>query len=244
MIPGDLVADNTFFSAAAAIRCDCLHGYIAAQAISRCGRDFEGAGLVGGLHHSNQLTGTGIAGQALIGGVIRLAAIVHADDLAVSFDGELDGHVIGVDEISLLILHADGDIAEVIAIGSDGSTVSLHGELGGICGGFHIAAAFSLGDGCSINLECLYLQLACLVGHPEGGVKALVAGLLVKIFSSRCPGAVSITLICSIQCRGRCAHLISIEIELNDGCVRVYHHFHIIVGSEDDVASIPSRKQV
>ena len=30
VIPGDLVADNTFFSAAAVIRCDCFHGYIAA----------------------------------------------------------------------------------------------------------------------------------------------------------------------------------------------------------------------
>ena len=172
--------------------------------------------------------------------MIRLAAIVHADDLAVTFDGELDGHVIGVDEISLLILHADGDIAEVIAIGGDGSTVSLQGKLGGSSSGFHIAAAFGPGDGgIPVSLECLYLQLAFGIGYPEGGIEALVVGFLVKITSSRCPGAVSIALTCGIQCRGCSAYFISIQIELDNRGIRVDHHFHVVIGTKDYFIFIP-----
>ena len=89
VIPGDRIADNDvlIYITAVSWRRGGYHHRTTGKAICRS-VDGEGAGLVRGLHHSDQLASAGVAGEALVGSVIRLAAVVHAEDFAVAGDGE------------------------------------------------------------------------------------------------------------------------------------------------------------
>ena len=174
--------------------------------------------------------------------MVHLTAIVHADDLAVALDGEGDGHVVGVDQVAVRILYVDGDVAQIIAVGSNDVAVSREGELAGLAGGLDHAATFGVSDGSNaVGLKGLDFQSAGLIGHPEGGVQALMAVLLREGAGAGSPGAVGVvTARGCLLGGGSSTYFLAVQIELDDGCVGVNHHFHIMVGTEDHVFLVPS----
>ena len=249
VVAGDGVADDGVVSVAGVVRLRGGHGDRGALQPLRLSGDGEGTGLVGGLHYRHQLAGAGVPAQALVGGVVSLAAVVHADDLAFSGDGQLHIHIIGVHRIAVGILHGNGHIAQVVSVGGDGGAVCHGLQLVGAIGGVDHAAAFGVGDfGRSVCLIGLYLQGAFLIGNPEGGVQALVAGLLVKVVSALHgvggPGAVGIAGMGGMYLRLGSAYQIAVAEELDDRSVGVNHHFHIVAGTEDHIIPIPGGKQV
>ena len=249
VVAGDGVADDGVVSVAGVVRLRGGHGDRGALQPLRLSGDSEGTGLVGGLHHRHQLAGAGVPAQALVGGVVSLAAVVHADDLAFSGDGQLHIHIIGVHRIAVGILHGNGHIAQVVSVGGDGGAVCHGLQLVGAIGGVDHAAAFGVGDfGLTVSLIGLYLQGAFLIGNPEGGVQALVAGLLVKVVGALHgvggPGAVGIAGMGGMYLRLGRAYQIAVAVELDNGSVGVNHHFHIMAGAEYHLILVPGGQQV
>ena len=245
VIAGDLVADDALLGLTGIGRGLGIDGNGTGGETVGLGSHGEGALILGGLNHRHQLAGTDIASQALVGGVVGLAAVVHADDLAVALDGEGDGHVVGIDQIAVGILHIDGDVAQIIAVGSDGAAVSGERELVGLVGGLDHAAAFGLFDHIALSVVSHGLQRSLSIRHPEGGVQAFIFGLLTeRVFGPSkavrgSPGTVSISGLCGSDHRFGSADQRIIQIQLDLGGVGVNHHFHIMVGTEDHVFLVP-----
>ena len=238
MIAGDVIADD---------------GVVAALVLHRSGGDGDGAslhavglggdgkltGLVGGLHDGHQLASGSVAGQALIRGVVDLTAVVHAHDGALALDGELDVHVVGVDQVAVGILNIDGDVAQVVAVGHDGVAVSGEGELRGTRGALHHAAALGLGDLVAVFVKGLDFQSTSGIGHHEGGIQALIARLLGVSVSTLGKGAVGVTSVGGGHGGGGSAHFLTVEVDLHHGSVGVHNHFHLVVAVLGHIVLVP-----
>ena len=244
MIAGDVIADDGVVLTLAHFGSGGGDGDGASLHAVGGGGDGEGALLIGGLHDGHQLASGSVAGQALIRGVVDLTAVVHAHDGALALDGELDVHVVGVDQVAVGVLDVDGDVAQVVAVGHDGVAVSGHSELRGAGSALHHAAALGIGDLVALGVKRLDFQSTLSIGHHEGGVQALIAGLLGESASAGSEGAVGVAGVGGGLGGGGSANFLTVEVDLHHGSVGVHHHFHLAAAVHHDVFAVPGGQHV